>query len=102
MANPFEAARPYLWNGSNGVKYSEKYICHAIGRAEKARRITAHQALWAINMIHLRLGEHRTVEGWLCNEGGVRLGEMSCEQVQLYRFLWLDELSRIWNQGERA
>jgi hypothetical protein len=102
MANPFHAAQAHLWNGLNGIGKKEKYSCHAIQRAADRGAISQADADQAQAMIHTRLGEYPTVNSWLCCEAGIRLGEMSHERVQSYRVLWLEELSSIWNQGERT
>jgi hypothetical protein len=102
MVNPFDSARSHLWNGQERIGSSEKYICHALQRAADRRAITQAEADQAREMIYARLGEYPSVEGWLCCEAGIRLGEMDPVSVQDYRFLWLGELSSAWNQGERT
>jgi hypothetical protein len=102
MANPFESARPHLWNGEDGIGVFEKYLCHAIQRGAERKAVSQQEADQAQAMIRTRLGEYVTVESWLCCEAGIRLGQMDHLQVQSYRFLWLADLSAKWNQGERA
>lgn len=101
MANPFESARPHLWNGQGQIGSFEKYICHALQRAADRKAVTQEVADQARAMIYTRLGEYLSVESWLCCEAGIRLGEMDPLSVQGYRFRWLADLSAKWNQGER-
>lgn len=100
--NPFTAATQFLWDGLTGDKVFEKYSCHAIQRAADSQLVTQEEADQARAMIYARLGEYPTVNAWLCCEAGIRLGEMTDERVQSYRFRWLDQLSSQWNQGERT
>lgn len=101
MTNPFDAAQPHLWNGEHPIAGKEIYTCHAIQAAEKEGTITQEASALARTMIHNRLEGHKTLEGWLCNEGGVRLGEITDLRIQGHRFLWLSHLAAQWNQGER-
>jgi hypothetical protein len=101
MANPVDAAQAHLWSGVMPIRGLEIYTCHAIMAAEKQREITQEESALARTMIRNRLDGHKTLEGWLCNEGGVRLGEITDERIQNHRFLWLAALAAQWNQGER-
>lgn len=102
MTNPFDAALAHLWNGNHPIKGRDIYICHAIMAAEKQGGITQEESALSRTMIHNRLDGHKTLEGWLCNEGGVLLGDITDERIQRHRFLWLADLSAKWNQGERT
>jgi hypothetical protein len=101
--NPFSVARQYVWDGKDykATKTHERFLCHALLVACDSGNIEPRQYEQAVDMIQIRLGEHKFLESWLCCEAGVRLGEISHEQGQLYRFRWLDHLEQLWNQGER-
>ncbi|WP_244832365.1 hypothetical protein [Caballeronia sp. TF1N1] len=101
MTTPFDAAESHLWTGHHPIKGQEIYTCHAIMAAEKQGSITQEESAIARTMIRNRLEGHKTLEGWLCNEGGVRLGEITDELIQAHRFFWLRHLADEWNQGER-
>jgi hypothetical protein len=97
--NPFSAAKQHLWNGEQSG--GERFMCHAISRAQKAGQITEADRMTANRMIHTRLGEYPYVESWLCNEAGVLCSQLDPVDVQAYRFLWLEDLEKHWNQGVR-
>jgi hypothetical protein len=101
MTTPFDAALAHLWDGNYPIKGKEIYICHAIMAAEKLGSITQEESALSRTMIHNRLEGHKTLEGWLCNEAGVLLGDINDLAIQGHRFLWLAHLAAKWNQGER-
>jgi hypothetical protein len=105
MVNPFSESRKHVWDGANlndlAKDLKERFLCHALLRACDEGTFDQDTYMQAVGMIQRRMGEHKFLESWLCCEGGVRVGEMTHERIQFYRFRWLNELEQLWNQGER-
>lgn len=102
-SNPFTEARPYLWSGEQigGLKVKERYLCHALMRAHEDGHISEADYGQAKVIIHTLLtDDYPSVEAFLSCEAGLPLALLTHENVQAYRFLWLDKLEHNWNQGE--
>lgn len=102
--NPFTEARPYLWNGEGlGGKLTKRYLCYCLLSAYEAESIDLISYQTAKHMILSRLGhDYPTVESFLCAGHNIPLSQLTQPVVQSYRFLWLADLEKLWNQGERV
>ncbi len=86
IAEVFRQAKDYLWNGHTFQRNKQQYICHAIDFTGCS--ILAKEK--ACSIIENRLGNGRTVVGWL--EDNVPSFPDNTTEYQKYRHAWLDEL----------
>lgn len=102
--NPFTKARKRLWDGTDEDThgYKERYICHALESALGYEDISYAKYKKASDIVNTRLtSEYASVESFLAEECKISLSLLTDFNVQSYRFLWLAELEKLWNQGVR-
>lgn len=93
IAAAFRAAKALLWNGRGQFKYPSM-ICAALWMTDSAN------ANEAAHVIRMRLGNHLSVEDWLCANGIAN--RIDDREAQAYRHRWLDALIAEFEDDEHA
>ena len=94
IARAFQECKKYLWLGPGTVcpTGGSSFICHALGAwGEKSGTDPARE------VIEARLGDCRTLESWL-HEQGITSKKLTDEKVQAHRHAWVDLLIEEFSQ----
>ena len=103
IAHALKAAKPYLvksnWTDDQSTEKS-LFICCALDKARRHRKISDTAADAAEKVIMNRLGGYYTAAGWLSNKIGTdAVKAAGATALQEWRHRWLDSMIKEFSEG---